>query len=733
MSQDPAPTEEVLHAVEAIEAGEKSEVDTVPEVVLPETTAEPEGISRPEERSPPLGDEPREEKPQNESGPIIALEATEEGQETGATEHVASGTTELGVETQQTEGSDDLSPEEKKRRLKKERRERLKNFATTRFAPPEFEETVSFIEGYVEEVRDIEVEEEQEPLANLDEPTDGADGADGDSESSTNDESEDDPFQAPKMVSLFPTYGFSDGPVDRNIFQTDVKLDDIDITMSLTGMSIVSTRTLKTERDPDSVQLKTNFLRYFDVPSLSDISEEHDPSARSTGANSRISVQDESGFFVDPTSNMDSGSSSASESLGDMDKEHQAEDAASESEVGSLDISDIPEFNEPPVISTTTEKQVTMEEFSNLSKVAFTVPEVQEDLTILHALEIRAVVKELLYDLFEATANISDIHNKQNAIRSKLDKNKLLDRLENVVNSYLFENSTNEMVGNRLIEYFKRNRNVRVFVPLSQEHEKRFHARYMQALALLDNLKYRLDVAKHKHAIQMNRVFLDLHSAQSVASITEQRLEHLFRKHLERADSDHLRRLVDRELRLMTAKRNEISDTRLFLITRKHTLGHIIGKIKELDTLSETLNIKDFLAVQNDVLALQKKIEERNIELKKMRTQFLMDVHLTRHNREKALALGEKFELKKLLLHNAIKNQRTLRRRLYDVKMERKKMRQQSKDLTFQGGILSMPALMYDFDNTVERVKEKRETVAKLKETMKALQRRISLVAGRSM
>lgn len=152
------------------------------------------------------------------------------------------------------------------------------------------------------------------------------------------------------------------------------------------------------------------------------------------------------------------------------------------------------------------------------------------------------------------------------------------------------------------------------------------------------------------------------------------------------------------------------------------------------------------------MFALQKKIEgehhyclkkihglmnkfpaERNTDLKRMRTQFLMDVHLTRHNREKALALAENFELSKIRLKNAMKNQTDLRRRLYEVKLERKKMRQQSRDMTFHGGILAMPSLMYDYDNTVERLKEKRETVAKLRETLKSLQRRLSYVEGRSI
>ncbi|XP_043643646.1 uncharacterized protein LOC122613506 [Drosophila teissieri] len=721
MSQDRVATQEVFPAEETIEAGAKSEVDTVPEVVPPERPAESEVISKPEEGNQPLGDAPREEKPQNESGPITAVEAAEEGQETGATEHVA---TEA---TKPMEASDDLSPEERKLKLKKERKERLKNIATTRFAPMELEDKVSFVGGNIEEVRDNEVEEEEEPLANMDGPIDG------DTDSSASDESEDDLFVGPKMVSLFPTYGFSDGPVDRSIFQTDVRFEDIDHSASLTGISIVSTRTLKSERDPDSVQLKTNFLRDFDVPSLSDISEEHEPSDQSPDVKSPIGEEHDAGFYADPTSNMDSGPSSASESIGDVEEEHQAEGAAPESEVVSLDISDIPEFIEPPVLSGPQEKQVTLEEISTLSKVAFSFAEVRIEPAHLLASEIEAVVGELLFDLFEEAAIKSDIHNKECVIRAKFDKSKLLDELQKVVNSYLYERSTNEMVGNRLIEHFKRNRNARVFVALSPENEKRFHGRYMQALAQLDNLKYRVVVAKHKHALQMNRVILDLHSAQSLASITEERLEHLLRKHLVRADSDHLRRLVDRELRLMTVKRNEISDARLFLIIKKHTLGHIFGKLQELDTLSDTLSIRDFLAVQNDVIALQKKIEERTVDLKKMRTQFLMDVHLTRHNREKALALAEKFEVKKILLRNAIKNQRSLRRRLYEVKMERKTMRQQSKDLTFQGGILSMPSLMYDFDSTVERLKEKRETVAKLRETMRALQRRVSQLEGRSM
>jgi len=85
------------------------------------------------------------------------------------------------------------------------------------------------------------------------------------------------------------------------------------------------------------------------------------------------------------------------------------------------------------------------------------------------------------------------------------------------------------------------------------------------------------------------------------------------------------------------------------------------------------------------------------------------------------------------LLKNAIEKQRFLRKRLYLVKLERIKMRQQTRELTYQGGILAMPSLMYDYDKTVERLKEKQESVAKLRETLKALQRRVDQVEGRSL
>jgi len=61
-----------------------------------------------------------------------------------------------------TEATDDLSPEERKLKLKKERKERLKHLASNRFMLPEEPiKTISFTGENIEEMGEI-VEEEEE-------------------------------------------------------------------------------------------------------------------------------------------------------------------------------------------------------------------------------------------------------------------------------------------------------------------------------------------------------------------------------------------------------------------------------------------------------------------------------------------------------------------------------------------------------------------------------------------
>jgi len=119
--------------------------------------------------------------------------------------------------------------------------------------------------------------------------------------------------------------------------------------------------------------------------------------------------------------------------------------------------------------------------------------------------------------------------------------------------------------------------------------------------------------------------------------------------------------------------------------------------------------------------------------LKKFRLNYHNELHLTQHNREKSFALAKKLEQHNLRLRKKLETQRVLRERLYKAKMERARIRKHHSDLSFQGGLLSLPALMLDYDDTVEKVKSKQNCITEMKETVVRLSKRIFDLESRSL
>lgn len=102
-----------------------------------------------------------------------------------------------------------------------------------------------------------------------------------------------------------------------------------------------------------------------------------------------------------------------------------------------------------------------------------------------------------------------------------------------------------------------------------------------------------------------------------------------------------------------------------------------------------------------------------------------MDVHLTQHNREKVQSLTYQLTEAQARLFNIQKKQQSLRKQLYDAKLERTSLRKQIKKVKFKGGLLSMPNMMHDYDATKEKVKLKRVIVTDLRDQVKRLNERI--------
>ncbi|KAH8285400.1 hypothetical protein KR054_008678, partial [Drosophila jambulina] len=515
---------------------------------------------------------------------------------------------------------------------------------------------------------------------------------------------------------------------DHDIFYKDPIYDDYE------QFSITSIKSVRSTRvdTVDTIQLKQDFLSNFEMPSLSDISEEHEPEEpKGLMTEPSVAAMDE-GIYVDPLTAAPLSKSSSSEVvslLGIEDQDDSPGLASPHEPSDGSEISDIPDILDFP---DTAPKKVTIT-FEELPRSIAMVQSQEvletEEKASKKDVWVDTMVRDFMEDLLKELVETYESHRLDVKLRMRCDKKKLYAELCRITDTYLLEKQLNIMLCNRVSDYHRRVRNIRVFTQLNEEEQIPFYHRYKEALAKLDLLLLSVSMGKYKYAEQVKKLIMELDATKEVTYFTESRLEHKMYKYLIRPDSVFMKRHVDLVLRQMNAKRNEISDMRFRVVSKKQALGTLVAKIKELDTLSSTVSIMDFLAIQNDVINLSKKIEERNMELNKMRTQYLTDVHLTYHKREKALALSDKLNQLKIMLKKSMSRQRSLRSILFNQKLKRTRMREQRKDLTFQGGILAMPSLMYEYDNTVMQIKDSQERVAKLRDTLKTLSRRVSEIA----
>lgn len=117
---------------------------------------------------------------------------------------------------------------------------------------------------------------------------------------------------------------------------------------------------------------------------------------------------------------------------------------------------------------------------------------------------------------------------------------------------------------------------------------------------------------------------------------------------------------------------------------------------------------------------------EKNNELRKLRANYDMDLHLTQHNRDKTLSLEFRLREAKQKFRDIQIKQRKLREQIYKGKVKRNKLRKEIADVVYAGGLLTMPLLMHDYDETVEEISSLQAKVKETKETMHSMNKKIA-------
>ncbi|XP_046810045.1 DNA repair protein rad50 [Lucilia cuprina] len=336
---------------------------------------------------------------------------------------------------------------------------------------------------------------------------------------------------------------------------------------------------------------------------------------------------------------------------------------------------------------------------------------------------------EFINDIIQRVVEIAERISPEVILRQNLDKRKLLSEISQVHQQYVIELKVSDWLNQKVVEYFKRKKIFRPIIPeniktLPQEKEK-----YINAVRRLDELLAK--AADDSTTCKVKRIRTELENAKQKVNTEVLMFESLVKMNLVRETSPQWNTLIDLLLRRMAKYRTEVSEVRYRMITRQDTHALLLEKLTKLEDLGNGLTIKDYDHIQTENQALGKKIEERNIDLKKLYLRSQNCLHLLAHFREKKSILCNVMATQRSALYEFYEERRSLRKYIYELKLKRSRLRQEINELSIRGGLIDKPALMYDYDQTMERLRELREIVNRLRITLDTIQQRIQKLEKR--
>ncbi|XP_030384252.1 uncharacterized protein LOC115631591 [Scaptodrosophila lebanonensis] len=503
------------------------------------------------------------------------------------------------------------------------------------------------------------------------------------------------------------------------------ELEDAESVLSLASLVSIPSNAV-THKD----EFLDNFGEMIHVSDISlDVESEEEPVLLTPVLSKRRTEED--GQFVDPlTGEPDSESEEEEIETGpELDKVDIPEE---EQELESSDLADFESAIILPAVTFADEADT----FDVLKGLQETIPiEDRESGPTYdeHARKLKTerIVRDFIHNMINRVVNHVEYMDPREVLSKSLSIPKLYSDLERVLSEYISERMFNECIGSKVVEFFRRAKMFRALSALHPETKVQERERYRKALLQLDHLKKIEKSTKHQCSYLMASVWMDITSNQTICFDTDDRFSEVVRKTLLRKDSEHLKRVIDVELRRMINVRNQISDVRIKLISRKHTEGRLHERSAKFDQITEDLTMNHFLAVYREVQTMDELAEEQNLEITRLHSQVNKELHMLMHMREKTDMIKETLGHDKLNLQKKICEKEAMRKQLYRAEMEHGNNKKIKMEIHHQGGLLFNPKLMYDYDKTMDYVNGKRASVQKLKRVMRHLEQRIRNVEAK--
>ncbi|XP_061392710.1 plectin-like [Musca vetustissima] len=368
------------------------------------------------------------------------------------------------------------------------------------------------------------------------------------------------------------------------------------------------------------------------------------------------------------------------------------------------------------------DEEDTFNQFLELEAQAPVVTTEEIDMEALARAEAERLLNEQTYefvcDLISRAVDKAEYVDPRIILRQNLDKRKLMKELQEKIALLEIEKRGKQFLNRKCVEYFRRKRSMR---PILEDNLKMLPQEIRKYQAAVNNLdKWLIREQEAKALTETNLAVLN-----EELTITRKRsgdeisnLEDIVRKALRREGFDKLHGVVENLLGKMQSVRKEISKVRFQLIQKQHDMATLVEQLRDLEDLGNGLTMRNFETIQTETQALGKKIEERNTELNKLRYRCHGDIHRQAHLKEKQKMLHETIHFQRQYLEELQNEKQRLREVVFQMKIERSKLRKESRDISFQSGLLDKPILMKDFDTTVEYLEELRERVKQSKITI---------------
>ncbi|XP_019890298.1 coiled-coil domain-containing protein 96-like [Musca domestica] len=410
----------------------------------------------------------------------------------------------------------------------------------------------------------------------------------------------------------------------------------------------------------------------------------------------------------------------------------EEEDDVEDMEQISIDIPILSDQEAEDEAKKVADEEDTFNQFLELETQGPTVTEEEIDVEALARAEaerqLRAQTIEFVYDLISRAVDKAEYVDPKVILRQNLDKRKLMKELQEKLSLLEVEKRGQQFLNRKCVEYFRRKRSFR---PILDDNPKMLHQeirKYQAAVNNLDKWLIREQEAKSLTENNLQTLNMELNITRQRSEDEISNLQNTLRRALKRENFDKLQVVVENSLAKMQTVRGEIAKVRFQLIQKQHDMATLVEQLRDLEDLGNGLTMRNFETIQTETQALGKKIEERNTELNKLRYRCHGDIHRQAHLKEKQKMLHETINFQRQYLAELQLEKQRLREIVFQLKIERCRLRKESQDISFQSGLLDKPILMKDFDATVEYLEELQERVAQEKIAISELNEKITSV-----